>query len=48
MCLKKNTTKQGFNVLKTCTVIRGKFERFHVCFLVQKQYGLVWKHNFLN
>ena len=34
----KNTTNQALNILKTCTVIRGNFERFQVCFLEQR-YG---------
>ena len=44
----KITTNQALNILKTCTVIRDNFERFQICFLVQQQYGLVWKHNFPN
>ena len=39
---------QCSRVLKTCTVIRGNFERFQASFLVQQQHGLVSKHNFLN
>ena len=34
----KNTTNQALNILKTCTVMRGNFERFQVCFLEQR-YG---------
>ena len=30
----KNTTNHSLNILKTCTLIRGNFERFQVCFLV--------------
>ena len=44
----KNTTNQALNIFKSCTVIWCNFERFQVCFLLKQQYGLVWKHNFLN
>ena len=44
----KNTTNQALNILKTCTAIRDNFERFQVCFMLQQQYGLVCKCNFLN
>ena len=27
-------TNQALNMLNTCTIVRGNFERFHVCFLV--------------
>ena len=30
----RNTNNKALNMLKTCTVIRGNFERFEVCFLV--------------
>ena len=30
----KNTTNQALNILETCTIIQGNFERFQVCFLV--------------
>ena len=30
----KNTTNQALNIVKTCTIIQGNFERFQVCFLV--------------
>ena len=30
--LKKNTTSQVLNILKTCTVIRGNFEWFQIMF----------------
>ena len=30
----KSTTNHALNIFKTCTVIRGNFERFQVCFLV--------------
>ena len=29
-----STTNQALNILKTCTVIRGNFEQFKVCFPV--------------
>ena len=45
---KKNTTDQALNILKTCTIIRGNFKQFQVCFLVKHQYGWIRKHNFLN
>ena len=32
--LKKSTTNQALNIMGTCTVIRGNFERIQVCFLV--------------
>ena len=32
--LKKVTTNQALNILKTCTVTRGNLERFQACFQV--------------
>ena len=29
----KNSTNRGLNILQTCTLIRGNFEQFQVCFL---------------
>ena len=33
----KKSNKQALNILKTCTVIRGNFERFQVYFLAWQQ-----------